>query len=525
MSVAPRRSALALQTYRLTKRFGSFTALDEVTISVRPGTVHALLGENGAGKSTLVKCLAGYHLPDDGAILLDDREREIRTPADARHLGIGMVYQHFTVVPGMTVAENLLLARGKLPALVSWRQRRPELQAFMESAPFQLDLDAMPSQLSAGEKQKLEILKQLFLQPRLLVLDEPTSVLTPLEADEVLGTLRERAHAGRCTVVLITHKFREVSTYADEVSVLRRGRHVGGGHVAEMPTSQMATLMVGDLASTTPSASVTHPLAKPAEAQPPAQSDHGAGEVRLTVQGLRVRGDRGEWAVDGLDLTIRAGEIVGLAGVSGNGQRELMQVLVGQRPKEGGVVQVDGQPFRATRGENRQRRVRSLPEEPLRNACVPGMSVAENMALRDFDQAPYAWRGWRRPAAVRQRARERIQAFGVRTRGEFAPIESLSGGNVQRAVLARELVDDVALLLVSNPSFGLDFHAVAEVHERLRQVRGRGCAVLMVSEDLDELLGVADRLLVMSRGRIVHACPCREARRAEIGRHMGGGHD
>jgi simple sugar transport system ATP-binding protein len=539
--------ALGLQTYRLGKRFGDFTALDEVSTEIAPGSVHALLGENGAGKSTLVKCLSGYHRPDAGAVLVDGREREIRSPADARALGIGMVYQHFTVVPGMSVAENLLLARGRLPAIVPWRRVRAELEAFMAAAPFRLDLDATPLQLSAGEKQKLEILKQLYLQPRLLVLDEPTSVLTPQEADEVLGTLRERAHAGDCTIVLITHKFREVLAFADDVTVLRRGHLAGRCGVAGTTAALLAGMMVGEAApaADTPATGGTavdkpflgspaaHDARLGAEAasearaealgEPAAPRALAAGAERLTVRGLRVLGDRGETAVDGLDLLVRAGEIVGIAGVSGNGQRELMEALVGQRERAAGQVLVEGRPFRATRAENRTLKVRSLPEEPLRNACVPDMSVADNMALRRFDEPPYARAGWRIPGAARQRARELIAAFRVRTRGEGAPIRALSGGNVQRAVLARELSDDAALLLVSNPSFGLDFTAVAEVHARLAAARHRGSAVLMVGEDLDELLRVADRIVVMSRGRIVHECTAAQGDRHEIGRHMGGG--
>ncbi|HSH89738.1 MAG TPA: ATP-binding cassette domain-containing protein, partial [Ramlibacter sp.] len=218
--------AMALETYELTKRFGSLLALDQVTLKVAPGTVHALLGENGAGKSTLVKCVAGYHPPEAGAVMVDGREHDIVTPVVARSLGIGMVYQHFTLAPGMTVAENLLLAGGKTPAVIDWKAKRSELETFLASTPFRLNLDARPSELAAGEKQKLELLKQLYLRPRLLILDEPTSVLTPQEADEVLGHVRELAHAGMCTVLIITHKFREVMAYADDVTVLRRGRAV-----------------------------------------------------------------------------------------------------------------------------------------------------------------------------------------------------------------------------------------------------------------------------------------------------------
>ncbi|MFN9104791.1 MAG: ATP-binding cassette domain-containing protein, partial [Betaproteobacteria bacterium] len=281
-------SALRLDTYALGKRFGALKALDDVSIAVRPGTVHALLGENGAGKSTLVKCVVGYQRPDAGSVLIDGREVDIGSPAAGRALGIGMVYQHFTVVPGMTVAENLLIARGALPAVIDWRRVRAELAAFMNAAPFRLDLDATPRQLSAGEKQKLEILKQLYLRPRLLILDEPTSVLTPQEADEVLGALRERAQAGQTTVVLITHKFREVMAFADDVSVLRRGRLAGACAVASTSPAALGALMVGEDSRAPGEAASTQPLRRAFGA---------LGEVRLGLRGLTVTGDRGEVAV------------------------------------------------------------------------------------------------------------------------------------------------------------------------------------------------------------------------------------
>ncbi|MFN7724365.1 MAG: ABC transporter ATP-binding protein, partial [Rubrivivax sp.] len=385
--------ALHLETYALTKRFGAFTALDQVSLTVRPGTVHALLGENGAGKSTFVKCVVGYHRPDDGAVLVDQREQAITSPTVARDLGIGMVYQHFTVVPGMNVAENLLLARGHLPGVLPWRRLRAELEAFLDTAPFRLPLDATPLDLSAGEKQKLEILKQLFLQPRLLILDEPTSVLTPQEADEVLGALRDRAHAGDCSIILITHKFREVSAHADDVSVLRSGQLAETGAVADTTPQRLAQAMVG---------------AGKSLAAPLARAEQAPGAVQLDIQDLQVMGDRGEPAVQGFSLQVRAGEIVGVAGVSGNGQRELMQALTGLRARAGGQVRVAGQPWRATRTQNRRLKVRALPEEPLQNACVGELSVAQNMALRQFDEAPFALPaatgGWVRWGRLRQRA-------------------------------------------------------------------------------------------------------------------------
>ena len=500
--------ALSLDTYDLSKRFGAFTALDSVSLKVRPGTVHALLGENGAGKSTLVKCVVGYYQPDGGAVLVDGREQAIHSPTVSRQLGIGMVYQHFTVVPGMTVAENLLLARGKLPAVVNWRQVRAELQAFLATTPFRLDLDATPLDLSAGEKQKLEILKQLYLKPRLLILDEPTSVLTPQEADEVLGLLRLRAHAGDCSIVMITHKFREVSEHADDVSVLRRGKLVASHSVADVSSEELAQAMVGE------EKSVSGPTLR--------REPRASGALKLDVCSLDVRGDRGEPAVRQLSLQVRAGEIVGVAGVSGNGQRELMESLVGQRAVEGGTVTVGSETFNASRAQNRRLKVRSLPEEPLRNACVGELSVGRNMGLRVFDEAPAARAGWLRAGVLRERARQLISDYGVKTQGEGAPIRSLSGGNVQRAVLARELSDEAELLLVSNPVFGLDFAAVAEIHGRLMAARNRGAAVLLVSEDLDELLRLADRIVVMSEGRIVFECEAAVADRRLLGRHMGG---
>lgn len=493
---------LALETCRLTKRFGAFTALDGVSLTLRPGTVHALLGENGAGKSTLVKAVVGYHRADDGAVLVDGREVEISSPTVARELGIGMVYQHFTVVPGMTVAENLLLARGRLPAVIRWKHARAELEDFMAGAPFALPLDATPQSLAAGEKQKLEILKQLFLKPRLLILDEPTSVLTPQEADEVLGALRERA--GDCSVLLITHKFREVVACADDVSVLRRGRLVTSGPVAHTTPQQLAADMVGE--------------ARPAVGVSQERCDVSPGEVRLDIEALEVEGDRGDIAVRGLSLHVRAGEIVGVAGVSGNGQRELMESLVGQRRRLAGAVRVDGAPYSATRRENRTLGVRALPEEPLAGACVADMSLARNLALRRFDeQGPFV-----RQRALRERALALIAEYRVKAQGEGVAMKTLSGGNVQRAVLARELSGQPRLLLVCNPVFGLDFAAVAEIHGRLLAARNRGAAVLLVSEDLDELLTLADRIVVMSGGRIVHEVPAAEADRQTLGAFMGG---
>lgn len=510
----PATGALALDTYQLTKRFGAFTAMDRVTMRVEPGTVHALLGENGAGKSTLVKCVAGFQRAEEGSILIDGREVNIANPIVARALGIGMVYQHFTLAPGMTVAENLLLAGSNIPAAINWAQERAKLEAFLKTTPFTLDLDARPQSLAAGEKQKLELLKQLYLKPRLLILDEPTSVLTPQEADEVLGHVRDFAKSGQCSVLIITHKFREVMSYADGVTVLRRGKAVHHTRVPDTDPARLAQAMVGENASTSADESV-----RPARTPTPADA-----AVALEIKSLVAPGDRGADAVCGLSLQVRRGEILGVAGVSGNGQRELVEAIVGQRPRKGGEVLVAGTPYHAGREENRALKLRSLPEEPLRNACVGDMSVSQNMALRDFDHAPLSNKGLLSFSGWRERARAWVAEYKIKTQGVDAPIKSLSGGNVQRAVLARELAGEVNVLIAANPVFGLDFAAVAEIHGRLLALREKGGAVLLISEDLDELLALSDRIVVMSEGRVAYETEAAKAERHVLGAFMGGGH-
>lgn len=508
------QGAMALETVDLSKHFGSFTALNQVNIQVAAGSFHALLGENGAGKSTLVKCVAGFQRADQGSILLDGREHDIPSPTIARELGIGMVYQHFTLAPGMTVAENLLLAAGKVPAIIQWKKQRAALQDFLETTPFRLDLDARPADLSAGEKQKLELLKQLYLQPRLLILDEPTSVLTPQEADEVLGHVRAIARSGQCTVIMITHKFREVMAYTDSVTVLRKGQAVHHCNVADTDPDLLASAMMGN-DSTRSGQRTTAKLTTQSTVDSPA----------LRIDQLQAMGDRGTLAVHKLSLEVRPGEIVGVAGISGNGQRELVEALVGQRKRIAGTIEVNGQPYQAKRAQNHQLKVRSLPEEPLQNACISEFSVAENMALRDFDHPPLSWHGLLHFARWRERAKDWIASYGIKTQGVAAPMQSLSGGNVQRAVLARELAGSINVLIASNPVFGLDFAAVEEIHNRILQVRNNNGAVLLLSEDLDELLELSDRIVVMSEGRIVFETPAQNADRQVLGAHMGGGHN
>ncbi len=500
-------TAIGVEAAGIGKRFGAFQALSDIAMRVHPATVHGLLGENGAGKSTLVKCLLGYYRADEGSFLVNGHEASIERPADADALGLGMVYQHFTLVPSMTVAENLVMSRRDVPAVIDWRSELAGLEDFMRRMPFKVPLRAEVGSLAAGERQKTEIVKQLYLQRRFLVLDEPTSVLTPQEAVEMLGLVRELAHSGQLTIVIITHKLKEVAQFVDEVTVLRRGRVAGMGRVSELGPADLTAMMIGE----------PHAPANPERGGPPGE------EIRLAVRDLRTDADAGRVGLSIDALTVRSGEIVGIAGVSGNGQKDLVEVLGGQRAILSGAVTVDGAPYDASRALSQAHDVRVLPEEPLRNGCVPSMSVIDNLALRSFDRGRDGKpREWLDRGAMAARAKGMIKAYGIRAPSPQVPIGVLSGGNVQRCVLARELDGIVRLLVVANPCFGLDVKAVAETRARIMAARNAGSAVLLISEDLDEILELADRILVMHHGEVVHDMPAEGADPQEIGRYMLG---
>lgn len=351
-------------------------ALGGVSVKFSAGRMHALLGENGTGKSTLVKCLMGYHRADSGGILVNGAERAIAHPQDAHALGLGMVYQHFTLVPQMTVAENFVLGRADIPPVIDWTAEHAAIRDFMRRMPFQLAPEQPIASLAAGEKQKLEVLKQLYLGRRFLVLDEPTSVLTPDEADEVLGEVRRLANDGHLTVVLITHKLREVMQFAQDVSILRAGRVVAQLDVRDASEERLATPMFGDM--------------RRAERAPGGTVAAAALATYLAIDGLSADGDRGTPAIVGANLRVETGEIVGIAGVSGNGQKELVEILAGQRVATHGAVRVAGRPFGGTRRELREHGISLLTEEPMANAAVRSMSVMENLSLRQYDRPPLA---------------------------------------------------------------------------------------------------------------------------------------
>ncbi len=499
--------APSLEAVGMTKIFGPLVALDDVSIKVEAGSFHALLGENGAGKSTLVKCIMGFYSADRGTVRLDGREVSIKTPRDARALGIGMVYQQFTLVPCLTGAENLVISRADAPAIIDWARERKALDAFMEEMPFRVPLNTQVSSLSAGEKQKLEILKLLYLDQRFMILDEPTSVLTPGEADEVLGLLGGMAARKEITVLMISHKFREVKAFCDSFTVLRRGARTGGGDAKTVSVPDMSAMMIGDT-----------PIRERA-----ARVERALGPDTLELAGLFADDNDGLPAIKAVNLKVKAGEIVGIAGVSGNGQSALVEVLSGQRPLSDGAVYIKGEYFAPRRKNYDRYKVFGLPEEPLKNATVPKMSVAENIAFRSFDKPPVAKLGWwMSPGPMREKARDLITKYRVKTQGPDAPIETLSGGNIQRAVLARELSGDVDVLIVANPCFGLDFASVADIRSQIMEQRNKGAAVLLVSEDLDEILELSDRVAVMSGGTITYVSPIEDTDRNTIGQHMAG---
>lgn len=489
----------------LTKKFGALTALDDVTMRIKPGSFHALLGENGAGKSTLVKCLMGYHHADGGTVTVGGSLVRVGDPRMANRMGLGMVYQHFTLVPSMTVAENLVLGESNLSQIINWSDKYCALQKLIDSTPFDLELDRPVASLAAGEKQKLEILKQLHLGARILILDEPTSVLTPAEADQILGHMQTLTQQKALSIVLISHKLREVDTFADEVTVLRHGKMVGNANTKDVSRQDMIQMMIGQTTVSTLAA-----RGKPA-----------GKNTALQVNDLKVANDRGVNAVDGTNFRVAKGEIIGIAGVSGNGQKELVEALAGQRELTNGEIIVHGELFHHSREEMNRHKIFLLPEEPLINACVRTMTVAENMAIRDFDRSDDGHRRlFVNRAKMQIRAVDLINKFKVKTQGPNVKIQTLSGGNIQRAVLAREMSGDVSILIVQNPCFGLDLNATAEIRNRIMDARNLGVAVLLVSEDLDEVMELSDQILVMSEGRIVYKTTGENAERHEIGRHM-----
>jgi general nucleoside transport system ATP-binding protein len=506
-------SDLLLEARGLTKRFAGVVANDSVDLTLRPGEILGLLGENGAGKSTLVKMLFGIYTPDEGEIRIRGEAVRIAEPGDAIARGIGMVHQHFQLVPPLTVAENIVLGAEPLrgPRFVDLRRAEKDVADLGRRYGTAGTLDRwveprrLVEDLSVGVQQRVEILKALYRGAQILILDEPTAVLTPQETDELLQIMRDLAASG-VGIIFITHKLREVLAVTDRVTTLRLGKVVGTVPTAGATRESLAEMMVGR-------AVVLRVDKGPAS----------PGEVVLDVAGLVVHDDRHHEALGGLDLQVRAGEIVGVAGVEGNGQRELVEALTGiRRPARGTVRIADRDVTGASPRRIAGIGVAHIPEDREKDGIVGAYSVADNLVLNRYHRAPFAKGFRRRFRTVEDNARELVQRFDLRTSSIHAPASTLSGGNKQKLIVARELSVDNKLVIASQPTRGVDVGSIEFIHQQLVDQRDAGVGVLLVSAELDEIFGLSDRIVVMYEGRVVADLPAAEATREQVGLLMAG---
>jgi general nucleoside transport system ATP-binding protein len=495
----------------ITKRFPGVVANDGVDFEVAAGEVHALLGENGAGKSTLSNILTGLYRPDEGEILLSGRRAHFESPRDALDAGISMVHQHFLLVEPFTVAENVALGDPRAEGR-TFRIHRRAIERHVADISTRYGLAVDPRariwQLSLGEQQRVEILKALYREARILILDEPTAVLTPQEADVLFETLRGMAGEGR-TVIFISHKLHEVMAVADRVTVLRGGRSVATLDTADTTPRSLAALMIG----------------RELRGGPRDESPRRPGDPVLEIDDAWVEGDRGDTAVRGVALRVCSAEIVAVAGVAGNGQRELAEAVAGVRPTTRGSVQVGG---RAVRGDPRSAiaaGVAYVPEDRLGTGVAPNLSIASNLVLKSYRKPPVSEGPLLRLRKIRDLAVDLMRRHRIAAPGPQTQARQLSGGNLQKVVLAREFSGHPDLLVAASPTRGLDVGAIETVHDYLREAAGSGVAVLLLSEDLDEILALADRIVVMYEGRILGEFAAAEADVEEIGLLMAGGQD
>jgi general nucleoside transport system ATP-binding protein len=497
---------IALEARGLTKRFPGVVANDDVSLTVHEGEIVALLGENGAGKSTLVKMIYGLYEPDEGEIVIHGKPVKLKGPRDAIKRGIGMVHQHFQLVPVFTVAENVILGdEPRQGPFVNMRKARAEVARLAEEFGLQVNVDAKVEDLPVGTQQRVEILKALYRRADVLILDEPTAVLTPQETDDLIRVVRGFAASG-VSIVFITHKLREVLALADTIEVLRGGRVVGTTRPSETDAAGLAKMMVGRSV-------LLNVERRPAEP---------TGLV-LNVAGLSASNDIGLPAVRDVSLEVRAGEILGIAGVEGNGQRELVQALTGLRPSDAEVMTVDGRDIRGlTPHAIHAMGVGHVPEDREADGLVGQYSIADNLVLNRFDERKFSRRGVRNRRSVDELADQLVRQFDVRTPSIHTTAQSLSGGNKQKVVIARELAADPVLLIAAQPTRGVDVGSIEFIHSRIVAARDRGAAVLLVSAELDEILGLSDRIAVMYDGRLVETIPAAEADRSRIGMLMAG---
>jgi ABC-type uncharacterized transport system ATPase subunit len=495
-----------LELRGITKRFPGVVANDNVDLVVEEGEIHGLLGENGAGKSTLMNILYGLYSADEGEVLLDGQPVSFDGPGDAIDAGIGMVHQHFMLVPVFTVAENITLGVEHTQGFGRLDRKRAskEVAELSERFGLPVDPDALVEDLPVGVQQRVEILKALYRDARLLILDEPTAVLTPQETEDLFDAMRGLRESGR-SMIFISHKLKEHQAIADRISVLRRGRIVGDADPREASEQELANLMVGR-----PVELVVH------------KDDSPPGETVLEVSGLTVRGARGGLAVDDVDLTIRRGEIVGVAGVEGNGQTELVRAITGLAEIESGSVRLQGQDMVGVpRKEALRSGIGHVPEDRNRDGLVGDFSIAENLMLDLWDTTPFAERGVLQFGAIRSNAEQEVEDFDIRTPSIHTSAGSLSGGNQQKVVVARQFSRPNDLLVASQPTRGVDVGSIEYIHKRIVEKRDEGAAVLIVSSELDEVLALADRVAVMFHGRLMGPFDMPVSKDA-VGRMMAG---
>src|SRR5262245_55255970 len=499
-----------LELRNITKRFGDVLANDNVNIVVKPGTIHAIVGENGAGKSTAMRIAYGFYTADSGEIIVDGQPRDIKSPHDAIALGIGMVHQHFMLVEAMTVAENVVLgAEPGNPFALDLAAVTARVRELSERFGIAVDPAARVETLGVGERQRVELLKALYREAQLLILDEPTAVLAPQDVERLFTVLARMRVEGR-TVVLITHKLSEVLAVSDEVTVMRDGRVVGSLPTRTATAAELARLMVGR--------DVLLRVEKPA-AQP--------GPPVLAVADLVVEDAGGRRRLDGISFEVRAGEIVGVAGVEGNGQSELVEALAGLLPAAAGRIELAGEDVtRLSARERRERRIAHVPEDRHRRGLLLDFDLLENAVLGVHHRPPVAVgpdHAWLDRGALRRRPGEIVTEFDVRPPDPALPARALSGGNQQKLILGREIALGPRLLLVSQPTRGVDIGGIEFIHRRLVALRDAGCAVLVSSSELDEVTALADRLLVLYRGRLAGEVDPAKATLEEIGLLMTGG--
>jgi simple sugar transport system ATP-binding protein len=490
----------------IVKCFPGVRANSKVCFDVSPGEVHALLGENGAGKSTLMRQLYGMYQPDSGEIIVDGFPRSFRSPADAIRAGIGMIHQHFMLVPTLTVAQNIALGeRSSRWPLADTRLVARRVLELAEEYGLAVEPDAYVWQLSVGEQQRVEIVKALYKGAGLIILDEPTAVLTPQEVDDLFLTLRRMVAEGH-SLIFISHKLGEVMAIADRITVLRDGKAIGTKKTSEVTRAELVNMMVGR--------DIKELEARKLE----------AGEARLRIEGLSALGDRGTEALRGIDLEVRAGEIVGIAGVSGNGQRELAECLAGMREVKAGRILLGGRDIgKATLNERVDAGMAYVPEERMRDGAIGEFSVKENIFLHDHASKRFRRGIFMSFSRMQAHAATLVREFAVKTPNLDTPLKTLSGGNIQKLILARELSRSPALLIAAQPTRGVDVGSTWYIHQCLLQQREAGMGILLISEDLDEIRALSDRIAVIYEGRIVGIVERDTATVQQIGLMMSGG--